>query len=59
MALRTLYLPSALKYDFGEVDEEMFESDVTPCELIFYRLDIQKRDLHNVALVMFHVGEWT
>jgi hypothetical protein len=46
MALRTHNIPYVhLKYDFGEVDETMFEDVVAPCEVIFCIIFIEKIDL--------------
>jgi hypothetical protein len=47
-----------LKYNFGEVEVTMFESNERPCELIIRILIIQKSEKDEVDEVMIQVGEW-
>jgi hypothetical protein len=47
-----------LKYEFGEVDEAMFQGDERPCENIFWILSIQTSALVEVAQEIFQVDEW-
>jgi hypothetical protein len=38
-----------IKYDFGKVDEAMFEGVERPCEFIFRIPNIKKSALHEVV----------
>jgi hypothetical protein len=49
MGLRTLILPSGRLKKQLEVDEAMFQSVERPCELIFWILDNERSDLHEIA----------
>jgi hypothetical protein len=54
----SICLQDVLKCDFVEFDEAMFQGVERPCKLTFCILGIEKRDLDEVAEVMFQVGVW-